>query len=339
MNILVNLAKKLGIVPAPQVDTVACVMRARAIIEANRLGVFRALEAGPLSAEEVAARQGLSPEGTRALMAALVACDYLHERDGRFANGRWVTKWILDSGMGLGHFLGVQERVWDRASTLGECVRTGRPVKNPHLSLGADAQEEAEVYVRGMKQMAPLLIPHLVKAVTLPAGSRRLLDLGGSHGDYARGLVRRYPGLQATVLDLEGVTIAAEKIAQQLGDTPKVEYRAGNLLADDLGSGWDAALMISVLHVFDTDQARLIFKKVAASLAPGGVFAVLDHMRGVSRGRDSVVAMMGLNWLTLGGRSYTLAEVRELMTEAGFSNVTVRLLPSRVGATVVMGSR
>lgn len=339
MNILVDLAKKLDIVPAPQVDTVSCVMRARAIIEANRLGVFQALEAGPLTAEEVASRKGLSPDGTRALMAALVACDYLNERGGRFENGRWVTKWILDSGMGLGHFLGVQENVWDRASTLGECVRTGRPVNNPHEALGAEAQHEAEVYVRGMKQIAQLLIPHLERAVTLPAGARRLLDLGGSHGDYARALVRRCPGLQATVLELEGVAIAAEKISRQLGDTPPVEFKAGNLLADDLGTGWDAALMISVLHVFNTDQARQIFKKVAAALAPGGVFVVLDHMRGVSRGRDSVVAMMGLNWLTLGGRSYTLGEVTEMMAASGFAKVTVRTLPSRVGATVVMGSR
>jgi SAM-dependent methyltransferase len=339
LNILVDLAKKLDIVPAPQVDTVACVMRARAIIEANRLGVFQALEAGPLTAEEVASRRGLSPDGTRALLAALVACDYLKERGGRFENGRWVTKWILDSGMGLGHFLGVQENVWDRASTLGECVRTGRPVRNPHESLGAEAQQEAEVYVRGMKQMAPLLIPHLERAVTLPAGSKRLLDLGGSHGDYARAMVRRYPGLQATVLELAGVAMAAEKISRQLAATPLVEFKAGNLLSDDLGTGWDAALMISVLHVFSTDQAQQIFKKVAAALVPGGVFAVLDHMRGVSRGRDSVVAMMGLNWLTLGGRSYTLAEVTAMMAAAGFSKVIVRKLPSRVGATVVMGIR
>ncbi len=75
MNILVDLAKKLDIIPAPQVDTVSCVMRARAIIEANRLGVFQALEAGPLTSEEVATKQGLSSDGTRALLAALVACD------------------------------------------------------------------------------------------------------------------------------------------------------------------------------------------------------------------------------------------------------------------------
>lgn len=339
MNILVDLAKKLGIVPAPQVDTVSCVMRARAIIDANRLGVFQALAAGPLTAEEVASRQGLSLDGTRALLVALVACDYLLERSGRFSNGRWVKKWILDSGMGLGHFLGVQENVWDRASTLGECVRSGRPVRNPHEALGAEAQREAEVYVRGMKQVAQLLIPHFVRAVTLPPGARRLLDLGGSHGDYSRGLVRSHPGLRATVLELEGVAIAAEKISRQLGETTPVEFKVGNLLTDDLGGGWDAALMISVLHVFNQEQARLLFKKVAAALAPGGVFVVLDHMRGVSRGRDSVVAMMGLNWVTLGGRSYSLDEVTALMTEAGFSKVSIRKLPARVGATVVLGSR
>lgn len=339
MNILVDLAKKLGIIPAPQVDTVSSVMRARAIIEANRLGVFEALADGPLRAEEVASRRGLSPDGTHALLTALVACDYLTERDGRYANGWWVRKWILDTGMGLGHFLGVQENVWDRASTLGECVRTGRPVRNPHEALGAEAQREAEVYVRGMKQIAQLLIPHLARAVTPPPGASRVLDLGGSHGDYARALVRRHPGMRATVLDLAGVVAAAEQISRQRGDTPQVEFRAGNLLTDDLGTGWDVVLMISVLHVFNPEQARQIFKKVAMALAPGGVFVVLDHLRGVSRGRDSVVALMGLNWLTLGGRSYSLDEVKGLMAEAGFSRSSVQKLPFQVGATVVTGSR
>lgn len=338
MNVLVDLAKKFNFVPAPQVDTVSCVFRARAIIDASRLGVFEALEAGPLTAEEVAARAGLSVVGTRALMNALVACDYLEERQGRYANGPWVKTWILESGMGLSHFLAVQENVWDRASTLGECVRTGQPVRNPHERLGAEAEREAEVYVRGMKQIGQFVLPHLEKAITLPSGAKRLMDLGGSHGDYSRALLRRYPGLRATVLDLPGVANAAEKLARAQDDTSPIEFKACNLLTEDLGTGWDAALMISVLHVFNAEQAALIFGKVAASLAPGGTFAVMDHLHGVSRSRDSVVAMMGLNWLTLGGRSYSLDEVETLMKGAGFSKIKVRKLSMQVGATVVQGT-
>lgn len=338
MNVLIDLAKKLDLVPAPQVDTVSCVLRARAILDANRLGVFTALEGGPLTAEEVAVKASLSEVGTRALLQALVACDYL-ERDGdRYANGHWVKHWILESGMGLCHFLGVQENVWERASTLGECVRTGRPVLNPHERLGEDAVKEAEVYVRGMQQVSRFVLPHLEGAAVLPRGAKRMMDLGGSHGDFSRALLRRHPGLHATVLDLPGVVTAAERLARAQNDTAPIDFRACNLLEDDLGAGWDAALMISVLHVFNLEQARVIFGKVARSLAPGGTFVVLDHLHGVSRGRDSVVAMMGLNWLTLGGRSYGLDEVKALMAEAGFTKVVVRKLSARVGATVVQGT-
>ena len=93
--------------------------------------------------------------------------------------------------MGLGHFWGARER-------LGSGLDAGRvrahrtAGQEPARGARAEAQHETEVYVRGMKQMSQFLIPHMERAITLPAGARRLLDLGGSHGDYARALVRRY---------------------------------------------------------------------------------------------------------------------------------------------------
>jgi SAM-dependent methyltransferase len=334
---MVDFGKMLGLVNAPMVDSVASFMRARSLIEANLLGVFQILEKAPSTAAEVAAQTNTSPNGMDILLTALVTCGYLTKKGDRYHNGRWVKRWILDSGLGMTHTLKLHTNVWDRATTLGECVRTGHPVENPHETLVRDPGEAAELYVKGMRPIARMMIPYFAPKVILPAGAKRLVDLGGSHGESARAVCRRQPGLEGWVYDLPGVAAAGRELAQKEGDKSPVRFEAKDLLEDDLGRDWDVALMISVLHVFDPEQAQKIFRKVVAGLKPGGTFAVVDHLRGVSSTRDNVAAMMGVSWLTVGGRSYTLDETVDLVKAAGFSQVKVTKLAVRIGSTMVQG--
>jgi hypothetical protein len=337
MSVMVDLGKMLGLVNAPMVDSVASFMRARTLIEANLLGVFQILEKGPATAAEVAAQTQTSPYGMEILLTALVTCGYLTRKGDRYGNGRLVKKWILDSGLGMTHTLKLHVNGWERATTLGECVRLGRPVDNPHDSLVRNPGEMAAMYVKGMRPIARMMIPFFVPKVILPPGAKRLVDLGGSHGESARAVCRRQPGLEGWVYDLPGVAMAARELAKTEGDPSPVQFEARDLLADDLGKDWDVALMVSVLHIFDPQQAGKIFQKVLAGLQPGGTLAVVDHLRGVSSTRDNMAAMMGVTWLTVGGRSYTLTETVDLLKAAGFSQVKVTKLAMRIGATLVQG--
>jgi SAM-dependent methyltransferase len=337
MNMMVDLGKALGLVNAPMVDSVAGFMRGRTLIEANNFGVFQILEKGPATAAEVAEQTKTAVNGMEILLTALVTCGYLKKSGDRYRNGRWVKTWILDSGLGMTHTLKLHMNVWDRATSLGECVRLGHPVNNPHETIVRDPGQAAEYYVRGMRPIARMMIPYFAPKVILPPGAKRLVDLGGSHGESARAVCRRQPGLEGWVYDLAGPADAARRLAEQEGDKSPVKFEAKDLLADDLGKDWDVALMISVLHVFDPEQARKIFQKVAAGLKPGGTFAVVDHLRGVSKTRDNVAAMMGVSWLTVGGQSYTLTEAVDLVKAAGFRDVRVTKLAMRIGSTMVQG--
>ncbi len=337
MNLMVDLGKMLGIVNAPMVDSVGAFMRGRALIEANHMGVFDILEKGPATAAQVAEKARTSVNGMDVLLTALVAFGYLKKSGDRYRNGRLVEKWILDSGMGMTHTLKLHLGTWERAAVLGECVRLGHPADNPHEGMLRQPGEASEYYVRGMRPLARMMIPCFVPKVIVPAGAKRLVDLGGSHGETARALCRRHPGLEGWIYDLAGPIAAARDLARQEGDTSPVHFEAKDLLEDDLGRDWDVAVMVSVMHVFEPEQSRKIFAKVAAGLKPGGTFAVVDHLRGVSRGRDNIAAMMGLSWLAMGGRSYTLAETVDLVKAAGFRDVRVTKLALHVGATMVQG--
>jgi hypothetical protein len=335
MSLMVDLAKMLGLVPAPLVDS--SFMRARALLDANQLGVFQVLEKGPATCAAVAEQTQTSVYGMDVLLTALVAFGYVKKSGDLYRNGPWVTRWILDSGLGLTHSMKIALNVWERGTFLAECVRLGHPLANPHEGIARDPGEAAEVYVKGMRPLARLMLPFFAPKVALPAGAKRLMDLGGSHGECARAVCRRQPGLEGWVYDLPGPVAAGRALAEKEGDRSPVHFEGKDLLADDLGRDWDVALMISVVHVFDPEQAGKIFQKVAAGLKPGGTFAVVDHLRGVSKVRDNMAAMMGLNWLTLGGRSYTLTETVDLLKAAGFSQVKVTKLAMRIGATMVQG--
>ena len=62
-------------------------------------------------------------------------------------------------------------------------------------------EREWRVYVMGMRDLARLLLPHVIGKVLPAADARQLLDIGGSHGLYAIECCKRRPGLHATVMD------------------------------------------------------------------------------------------------------------------------------------------
>ena len=66
------------------------------------------------------------------------------------------------------------------------------------------------------------------------SGRRRLLDVGGGHGLYSIFFTRKYPGLEAWVLDLPAVIGAAEEFLSRLDASDRVHVIASAL--EDLDS-------------------------------------------------------------------------------------------------------
>jgi hypothetical protein len=322
MNILVNVLRKLNAVPVPLVDTASQLYRARAILEANRLGVFKALEAGPLTADEVATRAGLSSEGARILLDALAASGYVKRKAGRYGNGRWVRRWIVGS-RGLSGYLELQVDTWQRLQGLGHAITHGRPeVQDIHQARVAEPSEEQETYTLAMRELAGLLLPDFLKRVKMPRGARRVLDIGGAHGAYSRALVSRHPGLEATVLDLPGPIATARRLQE---DTPEgISFVEGNALVDDLGSGWDVVLLVNFIHLFSPQQIRDLFQRIHEASSAGGAIVILDQFTGVSRTRDLMPSLLSLNFFNIGGRCHDVGTVRTALLDAGFERPVLR---------------
>src|SRR5882757_10572922 len=210
------LAKRLNLVPWPLIDTQMAFTLSRIVMVSSKIGLFDALATGPATADEIARRCDTNPDGTAKLLPTLVASGYLRAIEDSFELTKPARKWLLSSSpQSLNDKLLFQFSEWDWMERAEEFVRTGKQ-EDFHATLDS---REWKLYQRGMRSVATTATDPLVRAIRIPSGATRLLDIGGSHGVYSAALCRRHPKLTAVVLDLPGA----------------VEHAAPMLAAEDLG--------------------------------------------------------------------------------------------------------
>lgn len=271
-NPVERLALALGMVPPPLVETLPTLLLARSLMAAARFGLPQALAEGSLTAEETAVRCRTHPRATRALLDTLAGLGYLRRENGRYGLSAEGRRWLLP----LHDSLLYRYLEWDWIARLDDFVRTGEAV-DMHAEM---MPEQWGLYQRGMADIFRFGAPELARRIPVPKGACDLLDVGGSHGLLSTALCRRHPRLRAVVLDLpEAVEHAAPILAAEgMGD--RVVHRPGNALADDLGTAaWDVVLLSNLAHHFDGATNRGLVRRIARSLRPGGVFAIVEIIR------------------------------------------------------------
>jgi SAM-dependent methyltransferase len=103
-------------------------------------------------------------------------------------------------------------------------------------------------------------------------GVERMMDLGGNSGVVSMALLRKYPALTSTVVDIENVCIAGREIAAQHGFSQRLNYHVAEFTAGEFPSGFDLILQCDVA-VYSLD----LLQKLHRSLKPGGRLVLVDH--------------------------------------------------------------
>lgn len=249
----------------------------RAVTLAREYGVFEALEERPANPAFLADRLDLDPRGTTALLAFLAETGYVTERDGRYENTALTRRWLLEStegGMGA-YFVFWDQQVlpfWDEQ--LGRALETGAPERNFYDWLG-DREHGWEHAQAAFAETAEQTAAEVVAEVGLPDGPARLLDVGGGHGLYSARFCQAHPDLQATVFDDPDVLDVTRQTISETGLDGRMTVRGGDFTSDDLGTGYDIALLFNVLHG-EADLGPL-FERVHDALNAGGRVVIMDQ--------------------------------------------------------------
>ena len=89
---------------------------------------------------------------------------------------------------------------------------------------------------------------------------------------------RRFPELQATILDFPSVQAAAAAFADEAGMRERIAFTPGNALETQWPAGQDAVLMSYLLSAVSASGVDQLLERAFAALKPGGRVILHDFM-------------------------------------------------------------
>lgn len=321
------------------VDVYLPMMKAAAIISAGQLGLFEALAGGPLPAPRLAEATGASEVGIGRLAQFLVSIGYLTEGPQGFANSPATTRWFTGGGQ-VDYTAGLlwTAQSWGLMGQLTEAVTRGAPARTLWETMQA-RPEWGPIFSGYMRAFARHLGPDLLRLVTLPAQSRRLLDLGGSHGLHSAGFCRLHPALTATIVDFPSALTGTGAMLEREGLASRVTLRPGDLLEADWGDGYDVVLYLSVAHNQVAEENRRTIARIGKALRPGGLLVIHEYLAGTPG--DVYDAAFRLTLLTeTATRTYAPEEFAGWLEAGGFTPPTrIDLEPREKGSLLLAHRR
>ncbi len=276
-------------------------------------GMIKTLNEKAMEDWELALKLGANTRAVWVMCEALSALGYLQ---------RWEGKWQLSDAAkdmlynpDAPNYTGFSfmHKYYMIASwlTLPQVIRTGTPKPKEKRP------EKLEYYMAAMsnsaRKSAGEVASYCLKGMT---GEPEVIDIGGGPLTYARAFVAR--GARVTVFDLPEVVEYASK---QLGESENINLVAGDFNEWLPAGPFDLAFLGNVCHIYGERENKLLFKRVASILKPGGKVAIVDYVRG----KSPEAAIFAVNMLvnTASGGTWTFDQYKGWLKCAGFAEIGI----------------
>jgi demethylspheroidene O-methyltransferase len=314
-------------------DIVAGFVYSQILFACVRLKLFEILSEGPQTAETLAERMDLPPEGAIRLLRAAVSLRLVAPcGDKRYTLGELGAAMIGNPGIAamVEHHAMVYADLADPVALLrGETKRTEL---SSYWSYAANADaasvdaQSIDGYTALMSSSQSLVAGDVLDAYSLKNHSC-LLDVGGGDGTFLVNAAKRWPHLKVILFDLPAVAERARARFEREGLADRATAVGGDVLRDPLPEGADVVSLVRVLHDHNDAEALEIIKAARRVLPTGGTLLVAEPMSGTPGAEPIGDAYFGLYLLAMGsGRPRTPVEIENMLRVNVFD--PVRLAPT-----------
>lgn len=291
------------------------------------LDLFTWLADHPATKEEICRGLEIADRPADVMLTLLAAMGLVEQRQQVFHVTTMAREHLVKSSPWyLGpYYASLKDR--PVALDLLNVLRTGKPAnwgsqqneKDWHRAM--ETEEFATQFTAAMDCRGVFLAQAVAKALDLSA-YRHLLDIAGGSGVYACSLVTHHSRLSATVFEKPPVDqIAARAIANR-GCAGKVRVVAGDMLTGELPRDADVHLYSNVLHDWDEPVVRQLLSKSFDALRSPGLIVVHDAFLNAAKDGPLHVAEYSVLLMhSSEGRCYSVREMEEYLTDAGFRTV------------------
>jgi hypothetical protein len=286
-------------------------------------GVFTRLEAGPMTADELAKALTISPRAASALLDGLVALEVITVGDGKYANSPDASAFLVE---GKPSSLTGLARVALRGMTdwakLPQALKTGAPV----TAQPSDAKDNP-FWTILVPAIAPLALPAAQAVVEQLNVARRgavsILDVGGGSGIFSAVLLEANRLAEATQVDWPAVNAIARAFVDKLGVGKRFHTVDGDLHTADFGTGHDIAIYSNIAHGESPARNLAAFRKFRKALSSTGTLVISDYVAKDDRSGQRHALLFNSQMLLASkeGASWRVDDYRKWLAEAGFAQV------------------
>lgn len=317
-------------------------MAARTLHVALELRLFTHLAAGGHTLTQAARDLGLAERAAGRLLHACAALGLVQVTDGVFRNTPLTQQYLVeDQPTFIGSYLLMFDALgYHRWAQMGVALRCNGPVDDLHHPYRylADDAAAAQTFSAAQHAGSGSLGHALARRVDFTPFTC-LLDLGGGSGAYTVAILQRYPHLRAVLVDFPPVCRLAEEVMRQEGLTERVRIVAGDYEHDALPAGPDVVLWSGNLHASSPESCHRVLTTLHALLPLTGMVLIHDYLLDDTRTAPLIPALLALH-LTLvseHGQVYSGAELRALLEQAGFGEVSIQ--PFLTGHSSLVSAR
>ena len=291
---------------------------------ALELGLFWMLAEQPLDAASVAQALTIPVRRCQYWLQLLHSMGLIDQVPAGYAPSALAHSAILDTySQESWAFLAQEDRekfpsVCDLALRIQEpgSIRTAQGLTTlSYVEKLANDPERARRFTRMLYELHQPLANRLAELLDM-TDVNQLMDVGGGSGVVSLALLRRHPGLSATVVDIEHVCSAGREIAQEDSLADRITYFAADFAHDELPGAYDMVLKCDV-----SVYGQALFHKLWAALNQGGRLVIVDHFAPA----ENVVSPARLYWTFQDSLAdpdidvITVARLQMQLTKAGFS--------------------
>ena len=292
-----------------------------------KLRIFERLgEADGKSLKELAAEVKARPDVLARVLDAAVLLKLLEIDNGTYRVTAMCRSVLLPSAGEnyLGDWIRNLDFFRQALSKLADSVLTS----SPHLDLAGYLKTDKDGgrdFELAMQNYASLRGKELVRHLDT-SKSESLLDLGAGPGVYAFHLGMHNPTLKLYLQDMPEVLEVAKEVQKKYPLKNEIHYLPYDAVTGEVPGSYDIVLVSNMLHMVGEQASRALLKKLYKNVNHGGSVVIQaqflrdDHMGG----RWPAVMDLILLCTTPAGRNHSVAEARQWMEDAGFSNIEYR---------------
>jgi len=300
--------------------------------------VFTRLEAGAMTADEVAKAAKISLRGAKALLDGVLALGLVTLTGGKYANAPEASTFLVEgkptslTGLARVALAGIPN--WAR---LPDAVASGAPVMPESTET-----KDLAFWSLLVPAIAPLAVPAAQAVAARLDVARRgplsLLDIGGGSGIFSAILLGANREARATQVDWPTVNAIARGFVAKFGVGERFHTVDGDIHTADWGTGHDVAIYSNIAHQESPAQNIEAFRKFRAALNVGGTLVVSDFVVKDDRSGPPHALLFHTQMLVASreGSTWREADYRAWLTEAGFKQVSFE--PTQGPSTLIYAS-